>query len=167
MSSQFCSIWAGWPSRFQIPLAWGEIVRFTNVPFFHQVCGGRGGSGRRTSLDGEAWLSKESDPIHGNESMAHAAHSSCFLTQLMLRGAWLVRRRVCKALVRFAKRTPLQRAVAYHLAAYLPVGWALRCNVGLTTFRCKLVDVEDWTHINDVNFSYILIEVYSSRLVWT
>ena len=32
------------------------------------------------------------------------------------------RRRICKALVRFAKRTPLQRAVAYHLAAYLPVG---------------------------------------------
>ena len=31
------------------------------------------------------------------------------------------RRRICKALVRFAQRTPLQRAVAYHLAAYLPV----------------------------------------------
>ena len=37
----------------------------------------------------------------------------------------LFRRRICKALVRFAKRTPLQRAVAYHLAAYLPVGCIL------------------------------------------
>lgn len=45
-------------------------------------------------------------------------HGQCALIDLI----FTARRRVCKALVRFAKRTPLQRAVAYHLAAYLPVG---------------------------------------------
>ncbi|CAK9022686.1 unnamed protein product [Durusdinium trenchii] len=57
----------------------------------------------RTSLGG-ASLSIEADQAAGEELL------------------WMERRRVCKALVRFAKRTPLQRAVAYHLAAYLPVG---------------------------------------------
>jgi len=57
----------------------------------------------RTSLGGVS-LSVEAEEAAGEELL------------------WMERRRVCKALVRFAKRTPLQRAVAYHLAAYLPVG---------------------------------------------
>lgn len=57
----------------------------------------------RTSLGG-ASLSVEAEEAAGEELLM------------------MERRRICKALVRFAKRTPLQRAVAYHLAAYLPVG---------------------------------------------
>lgn len=65
-------------------------------------------------------------PFSENKIWRHPDwHGQCALIDLI----FTARRRVCKALVRFAKRTPLQRAVAYHLAAYLPVGLALSAQI--------------------------------------
>ncbi|CAJ1328873.1 unnamed protein product [Effrenium voratum] len=89
----------------------------------------------RNSLGGAA-LSVEAEEAAGEELL------------------WLERRRICKALVRFAKRTPLQRAVAYHLAAYLPVGDLRRAADSF-----KRVDQERSGHISYDEVAFALEEV--------
>ncbi|CAE7690777.1 CPK1, partial [Symbiodinium microadriaticum] len=66
----------------------------------------------------------------------------------------LERRRICKALVRFAKRTPLQRAVAFHLASYLPVGDLRRAAESF-----KRVDNEQSGHLTYDEIANALEEV--------
>ncbi|CAE7661465.1 CPK1 [Symbiodinium pilosum] len=88
-------------------------------------------SKRPSTLDclGDDWLVQKCENRRLRRLRAEGRHSlggaALSIEEEEAAGAELLRlerRRICKALVRFAKRTPLQRAVAFHLASYLPVG---------------------------------------------